>query len=1093
MANGDGTTKLRVGVKAHSQKPEEITFMPIAESDILPVEVEASATWHNAVTLNERLTAYRAGDSTGAFNRQLAQEQMEAWRSQEPFIENVPFERLLETYGVTENEFLQVLGEQLEPSRYRSASWVKSLLRAFQSHSNCSQRDSETGFTTILSPLIDMARTRLQKAAVALASRGPVPFDPETVASLFVPSLVLLLLQMMQRTLVLELHVSKLTESLNGDTPEERFQNYVKRMSEPSRMLTLLEEYPVLARQMTLAVDQWAAVSLEFLERLSRDSNDIRVKFAIGADPGKLVSIDGGKGDTHRRGRSVLIAQFESGLRVVYKPRCTSLDQHFQDLLNWVNDKLQAESDQPLFRTLGVLDRGDYGWVEFVDGSECTDRGQIQRFYRRQGGYIALLYALGATDMHAQNVIAHGEHPVVVDLEALLHANLDCGNESDATTRLARDAMMNSVLRSGLLPQRVFADEASDGVDLSALGSAGEQLTPQPVPHWVGDGTDELRMVRERLPMGISGNRPKLNGTESSVLDYGAALEAGFKAIYHLLKEHRAELLGEAAPLEAFANDEVRTILRATQTYAVLLRESFHPDMLRDALERDRLFAQLWVQVEQMPYLARAIRAETEDLEHGDIPVFTSRPDSRDLWTATGERIADFYSESSLASVRRRLQQMDDNDLERQLWLIRALLAAASPNKDLKPIHPPLLTTGHFNSSLWIDAARAVGDRVERLAHQGEGVATWMALSQASANNWAPAPVGTDLYDGATGIALFLAYLGSITMEQRYVTLARAAIRGVHETAAAFRDHMTSVGGFDGWGGLLYAFTHLGHLWQDQELLAEAAAIADRLPSLIAKDEGLDIIGGSAGCIGALLSLYRYQPSRKILDTARQCGEHLLERAQAMSRGIAWEMPAADNKTLGGFAHGVAGIAWALLELASATGEEKFRAAGLEAIEYDRSLFSNAHGNWLDLRHNGVCSTAWCHGAPGIGLSRFGALRHFNDETMRDEIAIAVAVTLKSGLGLGDCLCHGDMGNLLFLTEAAEFVAPEDRERARLAATGIAHRAMQGDTRCGNPMEAEAPGLMTGLAGIGYGLLRLADPERVPNMLLLESPRRIGQ
>jgi lantibiotic modifying enzyme len=30
---------------------------------------------------------------------------------------------------------------------------------------------------------------------------------------------------------------------------------------------------------------------------------------------------------------------------------------------------------------------------------------------------------------------------------------------------------------------------------------------------------------------------------------------------------------------------------------------------------------------------------------------------------------------------------------------------------------------------------------------------------------------------------------------------------------------------------------------------------------------------------------------------------------------------------------------------------------------------------------------------------------------------------------------------------------------------------------------------MTGLAGIGYGLLRLADPQSVPSVLTLEPPR----
>jgi len=41
----------------------------------------------------------------------------------------------------------------------------------------------------------------------------------------------------------------------------------------------------------------------------------------------------------------------------------------------------------------------------------------------------------------------------------------------------------------------------------------------------------------------------------------------------------------------------------------------------------------------------------------------------------------------------------------------------------------------------------------------------------------------------------------------------------------------------------------------------------------------------------------------------------------------------------------------------------------------------------------------------------------------------------------------------------------------------------------GTPLGVETPGLMTGLAGIVYQLARLAHPERVPAVLLLEPPR----
>ena len=106
--------------------------------------------------------------------------------------------------------------------------------------------------------------------------------------------------------------------------------------------------------------------------------------------------------------------------------------------------------------------------------------------------------------------------------------------------------------------------------------------------------------------------------------------------MYRLLCEHREELLSDEGPLARFAQDEVRVILRPTRTYASLLSESFHPDLLRDALERDRCSIGCGPRSSTGPHLARVVAAERDDLLNGDIPLFTTRPGSRDLWTGAG-------------------------------------------------------------------------------------------------------------------------------------------------------------------------------------------------------------------------------------------------------------------------------------------------------------------------------------------------------------------------------------------------------------------------------------------------------------------------
>ena len=56
--------------------------------------------------------------------------------------------------------------------------------------------------------------------------------------------------------------------------------------------------------------------------------------------------------------------------------------------------------------------------------------------------------------------------------------------------------------------------------------------------------------------------------------------------------------------------------------------------------------------------------------------------------------------------------------------------------------------------------------------------------------------------------------------------------------------------------------------------------------------------------------------------------------------------------------------------------------------------------------------TAWCHGAPGIGLGRLASLPCLGELEMRQEIAVALETTRAQGFGYNHSLCHGDLGNL---------------------------------------------------------------------------------
>jgi len=1073
--------------------------------------------WLNALTLDERVVATESQGSSwiGApLNSKIAVRRLERWKGQSPFMNEAYFNQRLEADRLTEEKFLQLLGESAESIYNRLPSqpaWLIQLEQAFSEFDSSSPsgdaiptaqlKKRATGFSVAAEPLIRSGFRRLHSQLRLIEQSQPaLPFDPHKIEELFLPHLLKSLARMMTRAMVLELNVARLQGALRGQTPEERFRSFLERLSQPEAAIAILKEYPVLARQMVTCTDDWVESSLEFLSRLCADWDSICASFTGGEDPGKLAEVTFGAGDTHRQGRSVAIATFSSGFKLVYKPRSLAVDVHFAELLTWFNER----GDHPAFFAPRTLDRKTHGWSEFVSAKSCACQEEVRRFYERQGGYLALLYALEAVDFHFENLIAAGEHPVLIDLEALFHPRLSDMHSSGGAQGFAVKVIDNSVLRVGLLPQRLWANDESEGVDLSGLGGMPGQLTPTDVPGWESVDTDHMRLVFKRMEMQGSLNRPHLDGAQIRIEDYVDALVAGFTSVYRLLQKHRDELLSDDGPLIRFANDEARVILRPSMTYALLLDHSYHPDVLRNALDRDRLFDRLWAVVPERASMSKVIPAEQSDLKRGDLPVFTSRPDSRDLWTSANQRIADFFDETSLDLVRRRLGNLGEDDLSRQIWFIRASLSALTRGKGRDKwggsrLREPESVAGPGDL---LAAARKVGERLGQLALRQNEQVCWISAKLINERAWNVVPTGLDLYSGLPGVALFLAYLGDAASEDRYTALAKNALASLtelyREQQAQTAPVKFGIGAFSGLGGLIYVLTHLAILWEEPELLAQAESIVGLLPNLIDEDEDLDLIGGAAGCARVLINLYRLTSSRRALAAAIQCGDRLIAKAQPMSPGIGWMTKITAARPLTGYSHGASGMADALLDLASLTGERRFREAGLEAIAYERSQFMPELNNWPDFRDFDPAEskaelgamTAWCHGAPGIGLARLRSLSQFDDAGVRREIEIALKNTLDRGFGLNHSLCHGDLGNLELLLEAgARLGNPQCFGRTKQIASMILESIKEDGWICGIPLGVETPGLMDGLAGIGYGLLRLANPARVPSVLTLAPPR----
>src|SRR5207244_6166469 len=125
-----------------------------------------------------------------------------------------------------------------------------------------------------------------------------------------------------------------------------------------------------------------------------------------------------------------------------------------------------------------------------------------------------------------------------------------------------------------------------------------------------------------------------------------------------------------------------------------------------------------------------------------------------------------------------------------------------------------------------------------------------------------------------------------------------------------------------------------------------------------------------------------------------------------------------------------------------------YRTAAEGAFAYERRLYDEGARNWPDLRERSqgtegaaTFGAFWCHGAPGIALSRIRALElDFDDGPVREEAVTALETTsawVGAALTAGTSysLCHGLAGNAEILSEGASLVGEDSAKLVTRDAT----------------------------------------------------------
>lgn len=419
-----------------------------------------------------------------------------------------------------------------------------------------------------------------------------------------------------------------------------------------------------------------------------------------------------------------------------------------------------------------------------------------------------------------------------------------------------------------------------------------------------------------------------------------------------------------------------------------------------------------------------------------------------------------------------------------------------------------------------IAVAHRIGQGIVEQALWQDDACTWEVKTlDNSTGSFKTEVAGGGIYQGSGGIALFLGELFRLTGDAQIERTAEGGLRHALELATALPP--TSFSFHGGRVGAAYLATRFAQHVGKPEYLATARQLLEPGMGHEGRDHGLDVIGGAAGAIPALLWLRHELADESLLEMACGLGDTLMAAARREAGGWSWSTvgPSA-TRNITGFAHGTSGAGLALLELYRATGRGRYRFAAEMAFLYERRLFDPTTSNWPDLRHREMNElyysdrrdtlsqaevadslpdyqprfmNAWCHGSPGIGLARVRAFELTGQQVYRQEAEAALKSTLAAlepGPGQGYSLCHGLGGNCELPLYAAEvFAEPFLREVCQRCAVFGEQTYGQTDVPwpCGTIEQVSDPSLLLGEAGIGYFYLRLASPE-TPSVLLMRPP-----
>lgn len=904
------------------------------------------------------------------------------------------------------------------------------------------------------------------------------------------------------RTLILETNVARKNHWLKGDTPESR-ADYFKfvLLKDHAYLKSLYLEYGSLINLLKRSIENYINYIYDIIIATKKEKGQLEIK--LNKNLGNILDIETSFGDSHNGGKTVAVITFTSGEKLVIKPRNMILEQRFNEFINEINQIVGKELLD--LRYAKVHSSKDFGWMEFIEYKDCDSQKQVENFYKRIGQYLCILYSLNAKDFHHENLIALGENPVLIDLEALLHiGSEEKDNEKENIHGMASRIIGDSVYSIYLLPTRTLFNESQGQVntlDIGGVGANTKQLSPFRSAKITDVDTDNIKVERNYGYIDIESNNPRLNNEIINSSDYIDQIQYGFRQMYSWILRNKATY-GQMVE-KYFKDVKTRVICKPTFLYSNLMSLSYHPDLLRESVHREVYFNRIGF-AEFLKNPGKLALSEYEDLLQGDIPYFSIKSDEVVLTNSNNKVVEGFkFEKSPLDLVLNKISDMNLDDLQFQTNIIDYTFMHTVTKETSKRTGVKFNSKSNAkitNSQKYLEIAKAIGNKIvnESIVNRAETERTWFGLMVVGKEEVYTrfSSVEDDLYKGNSGIALFLAYLAKITQDIKYKEAAMQTIKPSLDLLNSLDEQPNlpiDLGAFTGISGIIYSVFHIGNILEIDEYKEIAYSQSEYLVRNIKSNNKYELISGSAGALAALISMYENTSDKNIKEQlmakATTVAKHIVNNVARYNNFVLWGS-IEEKEAYTGFAHGSSGITAALARFYKYNKDSEIEEVIKGALEFESTLFSPKDRNWKMNIDRNAHAVAWCHGAPGILLNRSILLKYGFDvnPTIIKDIEYALKTTMDVGFSASTyILCHGDTGNLGAIYQLADATNNEElKNKCDSFLENLFDNYIINHWDDNVFRSVNIYGLMTGLSGLGYFLLKYGCNEEMQDVLWLE-------